>query len=108
MSENRSQIPVSKSVGLKPLGDLVLVELDAPETVLASGLALPETAVKRPNYATVLAVGEGKVTDHGSRVSNGVVVGERVLIAEHSGFDIKIGERKVLLIKAIDVLAVVE
>lgn len=95
-------------VTLKPLGDLVLIELDAAETMLPSGLAVPESAVKRSKYATVIAVGEGSYSAHGVRVSNGVEVGERVMIAEHAGFDIKVGDRKLVLIKAIDILAVVD
>lgn len=99
---------MASSVGLRPLGDLVLVEVDAAETVTPSGLAIPESAQKRPNFATVLAVGEGGYDGSGNRVANGVEQGERVLIAEHAGFDVRIGDRKALLIKAVDVLAVVE
>lgn len=102
------QKPIKTVETLRPLGDLVLIELDEPETETKGGILLPEIAVERPRFGTVIASGEGNYDGHGNRVPNGVEVGEKVYCAKYSGYDVVMGERKLILIKIIDVLAVVE
>ena len=46
---------------LKPLGNRVLLELVEEETTTPSGIVLPDSAKEKPQFATVVAVGEGKI-----------------------------------------------
>ena len=52
---------------LKPLADRVLIEVDVEETKTAGGILLPDTAQKKSQKGTVIAVGSGKVLDNGER-----------------------------------------
>lgn len=52
------------------------------ETKTASGIFLPESAVKELNEAKVLAVGPGGLDKDGKRVACGVKAGDRVLIPQ--------------------------
>ena len=49
---------------LKPLGNRVLLEIIEEESTVG-GIILPDSAKEKPNYATVIAVGEGKLLDSG-------------------------------------------
>ena len=73
---------------LKPLADRVLVEVVVEESKTAGGILLPDTAQKKSQKGTVIAIGSGKVLDNGERLPFEVAVGDRVLFAKYSGVEI--------------------
>ena len=89
---------------LKPLADRVLVEVDVEESKTAGGIFLPDTAQKKSQKGTVIAIGSGKVLDNGERLPFEVAVGDRVLFAKYSGVDIEEGGKKFLLLSERDIL----
>jgi chaperonin GroES len=95
------------AMNLKPLGDRLVVEPRERESTTASGLVLPETAKEKPQEGEVIAVGPGRRDDDGKRIKMDVEVGDIVLYAKYGGTEIKIDEKKVLILKESDVLAIV-
>ena len=89
---------------LKPLADRVLVEVDVEESKTSGGILLPDTAQKKSQKGTVIAIGSGKVLDNGERLPFEVAVGDRVLFAKYSGVDIEEGGKKFLLLSERDIL----
>ena len=89
---------------LKPLADRVLVEVDVEESKTAGGILLPDTAQKKSQKGTVIAIGSGKVLDNGERLPFEVAVGDRVLFAKYSGVDIEEGGKKFLLLSERDII----
>ena len=89
---------------LKPLADRVLVEVDVEESKTAGGILLPDTAQKKSQKGTVIAISSGKVLDNGERLPFEVAVGDRVLFAKYSGVDIEEGGKKFLLLSERDIL----
>lgn len=89
---------------LKPLADRVLVEVDVEESKTAGGILLPDTAQKKSQKGTVIAIGSGKVLDNGERLPFEVAVGDRVIFAKYSGVDIEEGGKKFLLLSERDIL----
>ena len=49
--------------GFMPLANRVLVQRAAAVTKSAGGIMLPESSLQKQNIATVLAVGEGSLTE---------------------------------------------
>ncbi|MFO7662118.1 MAG: co-chaperone GroES [Chloroflexota bacterium] len=96
------------AMNLKPLGDRLVVEPRERESTTASGLVLPETAKEKPQEGDVVAVGPGRRDDDGKRIKMDVSVGDIVLYAKYGGTEIKIDEKKLLILKESDVLAIVE
>ena len=70
---------------LKPLGNRVLLELVEEETTTPSGIVLPDSAKEKPQFATVVAVGAGKLLDSGERSTIEVNVGDKVLFEKSKG-----------------------
>ena len=94
---------------LRPLGDRVVIEpAEREETFAGGALVMPETAKEKPQQGQVLAVGPGRLDDNGKRVVMDVKVGDQGLYAKYSGTEIKIDNKKVLILKEADILAVVE
>lgn len=94
---------------LRPLADRVVVEPIEPDETFAGGeLVLPSTAKDKPQQGMILAVGPGRFDDAGERIVPEVQTGDRVLYAKYSGTEIKLDDKKVLILKENDILAVVE
>jgi chaperonin GroES len=97
------------AIKLRPLADRLVVEpLDREETFAGGALVLPETAKEKPQQGRVLAVGPGRLDDGGRRIAMDVKAGDEVLFAKYSGTEVKIDDKKLLILKESDVLAVVE
>ena len=95
-------------MNLKPLADRLVVEPLEQEEVTAGGIILPETAKEKPQQGKVVAAGPGRNDDEGKRVAMEVKVGDTVLYAKYSGTEVKMGGKKMLILRESDVLAVVE
>jgi chaperonin GroES len=94
---------------LRPLADRVIVEASGQDETTASGLLLPETAKEKPQEGTVLAVGPGRWDEDGKkRLPLEVAVNDKVIFAKYSGTEIKLGDKKVLILSEKDILAVVQ
>ena len=77
----------------------MLVQRLKPEAKTASGIFLPETAVKELNEAKVLAVGPGALDKSGNRVAVSIQPGDKVLIPQFGGIPIKVGEEEYSLFR---------
>jgi chaperonin GroES len=86
-----------------------VVEPIEQEEKTPSGIILPETAKEKPQEGKVIAVGPGRRDDKGERVPMDVKEGDRVLFAKYAGTEVKLeGDKKVLILKESDILAVIE
>lgn len=92
---------------IRPLGDRVVVELEAKEEKTASGIILPDTARIRPNQGKVVAVGTGILLTSGERAALEVNVGDFVIFSERGGSDITLEGKDYVILSEIDILAVV-
>ncbi|MBV8232291.1 MAG: co-chaperone GroES [Planctomycetaceae bacterium] len=97
-------------MNLKPLGDRVVVEREEAKGKTAGGIVLPDTAKDKPQRGKVLAVGEGRITKDGKRRELQVKAGDQVLFTSYAGDEFKIndGEKKILLMREDDILAVID
>ena len=93
------------TISLKPLGNRVVVEPIEQEEVTAGGIVLPETAKEKPQKGNVLSVGPGERDDKGKYIPMDVEVGDVVLFAKYSGTEIKVDNKKILILRDSDILA---
>jgi chaperonin GroES len=95
------------ALNLKPLGDRVIVEAIEKDEMTASGLVLPETAKEKPQEGLILAIGAGRVLDNGKVEPMSVKVGDKVIFAKYAGTEIKVSDKKYLILGEKDILAIV-
>ena len=86
---------------IKPLADRVLIEPKEAETKTASGIFIPDTAKEKPQQGTVIAVGPGKKDEPME-----VKVGDVVLFGKYAGTEVAVEEKKFLIVKQSDILAI--
>jgi len=91
---------------IQPLGDRVLVQREEAQQITAGGIVLPDSAKDKPARGVIVAVGDGRVLDDGSRSSFQVQEGDRILFVSYAGEEFKIGDCEVLLMRESDILAV--
>jgi len=91
---------------LKPLGDRIVVKALEAETQTTGGIILPDTAKEKPQQGEVLAVGPGKMLDSGKLSAVDVKVGDKVVYSKYGGTEIKVGGEDVIILRADDVLGV--
>ncbi len=94
------------SISIKPLGSRVVVEPTEQEEITAGGIVLPETAKEKPQKGTILSVGPGDRDEDGDRIAMDVKVGDTVLFAKYAGTEIKMNNKKLLILKELDILAI--
>lgn len=76
---------------LIPLEDHVIVKPLSEETTTKSGIILPESKEK-PSKGQVVAVGDGKILENGSRAPVDVKIGDVVYFAKYSIDELEIDE----------------
>ena len=93
---------------IRPLGDKVLIKRMEAENKTKGGIVLPDTAKEKPQKGEVLAVGDGKLLDDGTRAPFSVKKGDKVLFASYAGTEIKVDGEELMLMDESDVLAVID
>jgi chaperonin GroES len=93
---------------LKPIGDRVIVRRHDSEDTSEGGIILPDTAKKKPQKGTVLAVGPGKIQKDGNRRALQIKEGDEVLFTAWAGDEFKdrAKDDTVLVMHEEDILAV--
>ena len=93
-------------MNVRPLSDRVLVKRLEEEETTKGGIIIPDTAKEKPQQGKVVAVGEGKLLDNGTRITPGVKVDEVVLFGKYAGTEIKIDGEEYLILREDDIFGV--
>lgn len=93
---------------VRPLQDRVLVKRVESVSRSAGGIIIPDTAKEKPLEGVVIAVGEGKRLDDGSRVTPEVKVGDRVLFGKYAGTEFKVDGEDHMILKESDILGILD
>jgi chaperonin GroES len=93
-------------MNVRPLHDRLLVRRIEEKEMAKGGIIIPDTAKEKPMEGTVLAVGNGRVLENGTKLPLDVKVGDRILFGKYSGSEIKIDGEEVLIVREDEVLAI--
>lgn len=93
-------------LNIKPLGDKVILKRIEAESKTAGGIVLPDSAKEKPKRGVVLAVGNGRLLDDGTRSEMQIKKNDEVLFTSYAGTEIKVGGDEYLIMDESDVLGV--
>jgi chaperonin GroES len=88
-----------------PLGERVIVKPIEQEQTTRGGIFLPDTAKEKPQEGEVVAVGPGRLSDDGQRISMELSQGDRVVYSKFAGTEYKDGDEEYLILRESDILA---
>ena len=92
---------------VKPLNDRVLVQRIKEEEVTKGGIVIPDTAREKPAEGKIIAVGPGKMSEQGQRMTLQVKEGDRVLFGRYAGTEIKVEGEEYMMMREEDILAII-
>ena len=92
---------------IRPLGDRVLVEPIEEKEQTVGGIIIPDAAKEKPMQGKVIAVGK-KTDKDGKEIAFDVKVGDTVLLPKYGGTEVKLGDKKLQLVREDDLLGVLE
>jgi chaperonin GroES len=93
---------------VKPLNDRVLVKRTEEVQVTKGGIVIPDSAKEKPIEGKIVAVGPGKMSEQGQRMTLQVKEGDRVLFGKYAGTEIKVEGEEHLMMREEDILAILD
>ena len=96
------------AVNIKPLHDRVIVRRIEEGEQVRGGIIIPDTAKEKPQEGEVVAVGEGKYREDGTRQTLDVKPGDRVLFGKYSGSEIKLDGEELLIMREDEILGIIQ
>ena len=91
---------------IRPLHDRVIIKRLDTEEQMRGGIIIPDTAREKPQQGEVIAAGEGKFREDGTRQPLDVKAGDRVLFGKYSGSEVKIDDEEYLIMREDEILGV--
>jgi len=93
---------------IRPLHDRVILKRLEEETKSKGGIIIPDSAKEKPAQGQVIAVGDGKVLENGTKVGMNVKKGDKVLFIKYAGTEVKIEGEEYLIMREEDILGIIE
>ena len=93
---------------VRPLHDRVIVKRIEEEDKTKGGIIIPDTAKEKPIEGKIVAAGNGKVLENGSKAPLEVKKGDKVLFGKYAGTDIMIDGEEHLIMREDDIIAIME
>ncbi len=103
-----TQVEQQEKTLLRPLSDNVLVQRLEAAPTLKGGIIIPDTAKKKQEQAKVIAIGPGKTDKTGKNLPMPVSVSDVILMDKYSGQEITLDDQEYIIVKASDIIAIVE
>jgi len=95
------------ATNIKPLHDRVIVRRIEEGEQVRGGIIIPDTAKEKPQEGEVVAAGDGKYKEDGTRQSLDVKKGDRVLFGKYSGSEIKMDGEELLIMREDEILGII-
>jgi chaperonin GroES len=95
------------ATSIKPLHDRVIVRRIEEGEQIRGGIIIPDSAKEKPQEGEVIAVGEGKYKEDGTRQTLDVQAGDRVLFGKYSGSEIKLDGDEFLIMREDEILGII-
>jgi chaperonin GroES len=91
---------------IRPLHDRILIKRVEEREAQRGGIIIPDSAKEKPQEGEVVAVGNGKMLENGTRVPLDVQAGDRILFGKYSGSEIKVDGEEYLILREDEVLGI--
>ena len=94
-------------LNIRPLGDKVIVKRVDAEEMTAGGIVLPDSAKEKPKRGIILAIGNGRLLDDGTRSQMQVKKNDEVIFTSYAGTEIKVDGDEYMIMDESDILGIV-
>jgi chaperonin GroES len=91
---------------IRPLHDRVIIKRLDEEEQIRGGIIIPDTAKEKPQQGEVIAAGDGKFREDGTRQPLDVKAGDRVLFGKYSGSEVKLDDEEYIIMREDEILGI--
>ena len=95
------------TINIRPLHDRVIVKRIEEGEQIRGGIIIPDSANEKPQEGEVIAVGEGKYKEDGTRQTLDFKKGDGILFGKYSTSEIKIDGEDLLIMREDEVLGII-
>lgn len=95
-------------MNIRPLHDRVIIKRTEEENKSKGGIIIPDSAKEKPAQGEVIAVGDGKILENGTKIEMNVKTGDKILFSKYAGTEVKIEGEEYLIMREDDILGVIE
>ena len=93
---------------IEPLGDrIVLLPIDEGEQQYGS-IIVPDMGKEKPEMGTVMAVGDGRITDEGAIIQNQLKVGQKVIVPKFGAQVVVVENETYIIASENDILGIIK
>jgi chaperonin GroES len=93
---------------VRPLHDRLIIQRLEEGEQQVGGIIIPDSAREKPQQGKVIAAGDGKTKDDGTRIPLDVKAGDLILFGKYSGQEIKLDGEEYIIMREDEVLGVVD
>jgi chaperonin GroES len=93
---------------IRPLHDRVIVRRLEEGEQKIGGIIIPDSAKEKPQQGRVIATGNGKVNDEGTRIPMDIKTGDLILFGKYTSQEVKLEGEEYLILREDEVLAVID
>jgi chaperonin GroES len=94
-------------MNVRPLHDRIIIQRLEEGEQQVGGIIIPDSAKEKPQQGKVIAAGNGKSKDDGTRTPLDVKAGDLILFGKYSGQEIKLDGEDYIIMREDEVLGVV-
>src|SRR4026207_2249424 len=95
------------ATNITPLHDRVIVRRIEEGEQVRGGIIIPDSAKEKPQEGEVIAAGEGKYKEDGTRQPLDVKTGDRVLFGKYTSSEIKLDGQELLIMREDEILGII-
>ena len=93
---------------ITPLGDkVVILPLDEGEQMYGN-IVIPDMEKEKPEIGTVVAVGEGRITDEGAIIQNRLSIGDKAIVPKFGARMVTVEGETYIIASENDILGIIK
>ena len=93
---------------IEPLGDRVVIYPLNEEEQRYGSIVIPDIGKEKPEIGTVMAVGEGRVTNDGAIIQNRLKIGQKVMVPKFGAQVVVIENETYIVASENDILGIIK
>ena len=93
---------------IEPLGDKVVILPKEETEQMYGNIVVPDTGQDKPEIGTVMAVGEGRVTNQGAIIQNQLEIGQEVIVPKFGAQVVVIENETYIIASENDILGIIK
>ena len=93
---------------IEPLGDRIIILPQDEGEQMYGNIIVPDAGKEKPEIGTVVAVGEGRVTNDGAIIKNQLKVGQTIMVPKYGAQVVVVENETYIVASENDVLGIIK